>query len=76
VAIRLTDAQGMATKLIMLQQVLQRHPGASAVTLIFAMDPTWEARMAPLPNVKVAPSEHFVADIEEVLGKGSITLLS
>ena len=76
VAIRLSDAQGMAAKLIMLQQVLQRHPGASAVTLIFAMDPAWEARMAPLPNVKVAPSEHFVADIEEVLGKGSITLVS
>jgi DNA polymerase-3 subunit alpha len=74
VAIRLSDAQGMATKLSLLQQVLQRHPGASAVTLIFAMDPSWEARMAP--NVKVAPSEHFVADIEEVLGKGSITLLS
>jgi DNA polymerase-3 subunit alpha len=74
VAIRLSDAQGMATKLSLLQQVLQRHPGASAVTLIFAMDPSWEARMAP--NVKVAPSEHFVADIEEVLGKGSVTLLS
>jgi DNA polymerase III subunit alpha len=76
VAIRLSDAQGMAAKLIMLQQVLQRHPGTSAVTLIFAMEPAWEARMAPLPSVKVAPSEHFVADIEEVLGKGSITLVS
>lgn len=76
VAIRVSGSPTMATKLPMLRQVFQRHPGGSAVTLIFAVDPRWEARMAPLPHVKVAPSEHFVADIEEVLGKGSITLVS
>jgi DNA polymerase-3 subunit alpha len=76
VAIRLSDGQGMAGKLTMLQQVLLRHPGSSTVSLIFAVDPQWEARLASLPNIKVAPSEHFVADIEEVLGKGSITLVS
>jgi DNA polymerase-3 subunit alpha len=76
VAIRVDGAPGMATKLTMLRQVFQRHPGSSAVTLIFAVDPEWEARMAPLPSIKVAPSEHFVADIEEVLGKGSISLVS
>jgi DNA polymerase-3 subunit alpha len=53
-----------------------RHPGASTVVLVFAVDPNWEAKMAPLPNVKVTPNEHFVADIEEVLGKGTITLVS
>jgi DNA polymerase-3 subunit alpha len=66
----------MATKLPMLRHVFQRHPGSSSVTLVFAVDPDWEARLAPLPNIKVAPSEHFIADIEEVLGKGSITLVS
>ena len=35
-----------------------------------------EARTSPLPNVKITPSEHFVADIEEVLGKGAITLVT
>ena len=76
VSIRVNGSPAMATKLPLLRHVFQRHPGASAVTLVFAVDPNWEARMAPLPNVKVAPSEHFVADIEEVLGKGSITLIS
>ena len=29
----------------------------------------WHHRSPHLPNVKITPSEHFVADIEEVLGK-------
>jgi len=35
-----------------------------------------EAETAPLPHLNVTPSERFVADVEEVLGKGAIFLLS
>ena len=66
----------MSTKLPLLREVFMRYPGASTVVLVFAVDPNWEAKMAPLPNVKVTPNEHFIADIEEVLGKGTITLVS
>ena len=76
VAIRLNGAPAMSTKLPLLREVFMRYPGASTVVLVFAVDPNWEAKMAPLPNVKVTPNEHFVADIEEVLGKGTITLVS
>ncbi|MGH7258500.1 MAG: DNA polymerase III subunit alpha [Nitrospiraceae bacterium] len=66
VAIRLNGTPAMSTKLPLLREVFMRHPGASTVVLVFAVDPNWEAKMAPLPNVKVTPNEHFVADIEEV----------
>jgi DNA polymerase III subunit alpha len=29
-----------------------------------------------LPNLAISPSDHFMADVEEVLGKGALTLLS
>jgi DNA polymerase-3 subunit alpha len=35
-----------------------------------------EAETAPLPNLRVNASEHFVADVEEVLGKGALSLVS
>jgi DNA polymerase-3 subunit alpha len=40
------------------------------------MDAALEADTAPLPNVTVTANEHFVADVEEVLGKGALSLLS
>jgi DNA polymerase-3 subunit alpha len=40
------------------------------------MDTALEAETAPLPNLTVSASEHFVSDVEEVLGKGAMFLLS
>jgi DNA polymerase-3 subunit alpha len=76
VTIRLADQPGMSTRLPVLRQVFQKHPGSSSVSLVMSLGPTLEAQTAPLPDVKITPSEHFVADIEEVLGKGTITLVS
>jgi DNA polymerase-3 subunit alpha len=76
VMIRLHDGPTASTRLPMLRQVFQKYPGSSTVALIMALGGTMEARTSPLPNVKITPSEHFVADIEEVLGKGAITLVT
>jgi DNA polymerase-3 subunit alpha len=59
-----------------LRDVLLRHPGATSVALTVLMDPSMEADTAPLPNLTVTANEHFVADVEEVLGKGALSLLS
>jgi DNA polymerase-3 subunit alpha len=40
------------------------------------MDHALDAETAPLPNLTVTASEHFVADVEEILGKGALSLLS
>ena len=76
VMIRLNAGPTAATRLPMLRQVFQKYPGSSTVSLVMALGETIEARTSPLPNVKISPSEHFVADIEEVLGKGAITLVT
>ncbi len=76
VNIRLGDSPDTSSRLPKLQQVLSRHPGSTAVYFTFRMAPHLEADTAPLPNVTVLPSEHFVSEVEEVLGKGAVALLS
>jgi DNA polymerase-3 subunit alpha len=75
VTIRL-DGQGDGTvRLARLRQVLQRHPGSTTLYLTFTLPPDLEADTGPLPNVMVLPTEQFVAEVEEVLGKGAVALL-
>jgi len=76
VLIRLSDRPEAKDQLPRLRDVLLRHPGATSVALTVLMDQTMEADTAPLPNVSVTANEHFVADVEEVLGKGALSLLS
>ncbi|HEY6972692.1 MAG TPA: DNA polymerase III subunit alpha, partial [Nitrospiraceae bacterium] len=76
VLIRLSDRPEAKDQLPRLRDVLLRHPGATSVALTVLMDHTMEADTTPLPNVTVTANEHFVADVEEVLGKGALSLLS
>ncbi len=76
VTIRLGDGAHAASHIPRLRDVFQRHPGSTTVMLTFRMGTDLEADMATLPNVKILPSEHFVADVEEVLGKGAVVLVS
>jgi DNA polymerase-3 subunit alpha len=76
VHIRLTDRPDVTEQLPRLREVFQRHPGGTTVSLTLRMDSALEAETAPLPHLTVTPSERFVADVEEVLGKGAIFLLS
>src|SRR5262245_26254085 len=76
VHIRLTHRPGVTEQLPRLRDVFLRHPGGTTVSLIFQMDTSLEAETAPLPHLNVTPSDRFVADVEEVLGKGAIFLLS
>ena len=76
VLIRLSDRPEAKDQLPRLRDVLLRHPGATSVTLTVLMDAALEADTVPLPNITVTADEHFVADVEEVLGKGALSLLS
>jgi DNA polymerase-3 subunit alpha len=76
VLIRLSDRPEAKDQLPRLRDVLLRHPGATSVALTVLMDPSMEADTAPLPDLTVTANEHFVADVEEVLGKGALSLLS
>jgi len=62
-------------RLARLYSVLHRHPGPAAISLTFHLPPNVEADTAPLPGLTVLPSEQFVADVEDVLGKGAVALL-
>jgi DNA polymerase-3 subunit alpha len=74
--IRLTDRPEIQDQLLRLREVFQRHPGGTSISLSFQVDTALEAETAPLPNLTVSASEHFVSDVEEVLGKGAMFLLS
>jgi DNA polymerase-3 subunit alpha len=76
VYIRLTDRPEVQEQLPRLLDVFKRHPGGTTISLTFRTDGALEAETGPLPNLTVTASEHFVADVEEVLGKGALSLVS
>jgi len=74
VNLRLAEAAEMTARLSQLQQVLLRHPGHAAISITFCL-PNLEADTALLPNLTISPNENFVAEVEDVLGKGAVALL-
>jgi len=75
VNVRLLDSPEASQRLDQLAQILRRHPGPASLSLTFQLGANLEADTAPLPNVSVLPSERFVADVEDLLGKGAVALL-
>jgi len=57
------------------EQILRRQPGPTAISFTLCLPPDIEADTATVPNVKVLPSEGFVAEVENVLGKGAVVML-
>ena len=76
VHIRLPAHLDITEQLSRLREVFRRHPGNTTISLTLHMDASQEAVTAPLPNLTVTPSERFVADVEQILGKGATFLLS
>ncbi|MBX9660574.1 MAG: DNA polymerase III subunit alpha [Nitrospiraceae bacterium] len=76
VQIRLSNPTETTEQLPKLRDIFTRYPGNTTVSLTFSMGNTLEADTVPLPNHTISPSEYFVADVEEVLGKGALSLLS
>ncbi|MCC6139819.1 MAG: DNA polymerase III subunit alpha [Nitrospira sp.] len=76
VQIRLSDRSETATQLPKLRDIFIRYPGNTTISLTFSMGNALEADTVPLPNHSISPSEYFVADVEDVLGKGALSLLS
>ncbi len=76
VQIRLSDRSETTDQLPKLRDIFIRYPGNTTVSLTFSMGNALEADTVPLPNHTISPSEYFVADVEEVLGKGALSLLS
>ncbi len=74
--IRLAAIPEVKDQLSRLLDVFKRHPGGTSISLTFRTDGALEAETAPLPNLMVSASEHFIADVEEVLGKGALSLVS
>jgi DNA polymerase-3 subunit alpha len=74
--IRLAARPEVKDQLPRLLDVFKRHPGSTAVSFTFRTDGALEADTAPLPHLTVSATEHFVADVEEVLGKGALSLVS
>ena len=74
--IRLATKPEVKDQLPRLLDVFKRHPGATAVSLTFRTESALEAETAPLPHLTVSATEDFLADVEEVLGKGALSLVS
>ena len=76
VRIWLTERPELRDQLSRLNEVFKRHPGGTSISFTFRTEGALEADTTPLPNHTVSATDHFVADVEEVLGKGTLSLLS
>jgi DNA polymerase-3 subunit alpha len=75
VNIRISDSPDASQQLGQVEQILRRHPGPTAISFTLCLQPDIEADTAPIPNVKILPSDGFVAEVENVLGKGAVVML-
>jgi DNA polymerase III subunit alpha len=75
VNIRVSDGPDVSNQLGQVEQILRRHPGPTAISFTFCLPPDIEADTTPVPNVKILPSEGFVTEVENVLGKGAVVML-
>ncbi len=73
VTLRLKEHEDTWSHLPKLQEVLRKHPGAAPISFQFQLHSNVEADSTPIPDLMVLPSEHFVNDIEQILGKESVT---
>lgn len=74
VTLRLEDHQRMASRLPELHAVLKRHPGPTPIVFDVQLPSQLHARTAPLPHLRVLPTEDFVRDVEQLLGESTVTL--
>ena len=75
VNIRFEDSPMTSTRLAELREVLRRYPGPTSIYFTFRLASNLEADTAPLRDLTVLPNETFVAEVEEMLGKGAVALL-
>ena len=73
VTIRLAETPETWGKLPKLQEVLHRHPGPAPIAFHFHLDSQVQAESAPLPNLTVLPSSNLVYEVEQILGKETVT---
>ncbi|MFQ5931750.1 MAG: OB-fold nucleic acid binding domain-containing protein, partial [Nitrospiraceae bacterium] len=74
--IQLDESLGALSRLGQLEQVLRRHPGQASIHLTFCLpSDAVEAETSALPHLTALPNESFIAEVEEVLGRGSVSLM-
>ena len=56
-----------------LKLVLRRHPGPAPISFQFHLATNIQAESGPLPQLTVLPSDLLVNDVEQILGKESVT---
>lgn len=68
------DEQVLA-RMVRLQEVLHQHPGQTAISFTIRLPPNLEVETAPFQTLKVSADENFVAEVEALLGKGTVVLM-
>ncbi len=73
VVVQLAETPDTWGKLPKLHEVLHRHPGPAPVAFHFHLDSQVHAESAALPNLGVLPSSNLVYEVEQILGKATVT---
>jgi DNA polymerase-3 subunit alpha len=72
VNIRVPDNGNGADRLALLRQVLERHKGPTGLYLTLRLPSGVEADTGLLAQWTVLPTDSFVSEVEEIIGKGAV----
>jgi len=74
VSIQVSSSAASSQSLHQLRDVLRRHPGPCPVYLAVTIPDHFESMIAVGPDLRVMPNDRLVGDIEELIGKGAVSL--
>ncbi len=74
VSIQVSSGDTSSQSLHQLRDVLRRHPGPCPVYLTVTIPDHFESMIAVGPDLRVMPNDRLVGDIEELIGKGAVSL--
>ncbi len=73
ITVRLADTAETRRHLPTLRDVLRRHPGPTPIAFHVHLDSRVRVESAPLPDCTVLPGANLVHDVEQILGKETVT---
>ncbi len=74
VSIQVLSSDTSSHSLHQLRDVLRRHPGPCPVYLNVTIPDHFASMIAVAPDLRVLPNGRLVGDLEELIGKGAVTL--
>ena len=73
VTLQIHEEEVLPHNLVDLQQIFERYPGPTPISLAFHLKTNVTANLPKLPNVGISPTPEFLEEVEHLLGTSTVT---